>query len=143
MTKPCQVDFYVLAPSSEPAEQVVCRLALMAWEQGHRVAICADGPEAARRLDELMWEEPPGRFLPHASGADDGSAPVHILPDNRAISAHRDTVINLCDEAVPDPARFARLLEIVPVDESRRAASRLKFSTYRAGGLPPRHHPVD
>ena len=140
MSTACQVDFYVLARATQSAEQLACRLAMMAWEQGHRVAVCAGDRAAAARLDELMWEEPPGRFLPHATGADDGTAPVQVLAGNRDIAPHRDLVINLCPEAVPDPGRFARLCEIVPFDPAQRDASRVKFRAYRDGGLSPEHH---
>lgn len=136
----CQVDFYVLARATQSAEHLACRLSMMAWEQGHRVAVCAADAESARRLDELMWDHPPGRFLPHASGADDGSAPVQILAGLADIAPHRDLVINLCPEAVPDPTRFARLCEIVPAEPAQRDASRVKFRTYRDGGLSPEHH---
>mgnify|MGYP000281859970 CR=1 FL=1 len=71
MSTACQVDFYVLARTTQSAEQLACRLAMMAWEQGHRVAVCTASDPDARRLDELMWDDPPGRFLPHATGADE------------------------------------------------------------------------
>jgi DNA polymerase-3 subunit chi len=140
MATACQVDFYVLARPTQSAEQLACRLAMMAWEQGHRIVVCTTDDAAARRLDELMWDEPPGRFLPHATGTDDGAAPVHIQPGNAGIAAHRDLVINLCPEAVPESGRFARLCEIVPADPAQRSASRVKFKIYRDSGLSPEHH---
>ncbi|MEJ2401484.1 MAG: DNA polymerase III subunit chi [Xanthomonadales bacterium] len=143
MTSACQVDFYVLARTTQSAEQLACRLSMMAWEQGHRVAVCTGSERAAERLNELMWDDPPGRFLPHATGPDDGTAPVQILAGHGGITPHRDLVINLCPEAVPDPERFARLCEIVPADSAQRDASRVKFRTYRAGGLSPETHSME
>jgi DNA polymerase-3 subunit chi len=140
MSDTCQVDFYVLARATQSAEELACRLALMAWEQGHRVVVCTADAQAARQLDERMWDLPPGRFLPHASDADDGAAPVQIVAGHGAIAPHRDLVINLCTEAVPEPGRFARLCEIVPAEPAQRDASRVKFRTYRASGLSPEHH---
>ena len=140
MATDCQVDFYELARATQSAEQLACRLAMMAWEQGYRIAVCLGDGDAVRRLDEFMWEEPPGRFLPHASGEDDGAAPVQIMAGNRSIAAHRDLVINLCPEAVPEPGRFTRLCEIVPFEPAQRTASRVKFRTYRDSGLSPEHH---
>jgi len=142
MSASCQVDFYVLSRPDQSADHFACRLAVMAWEQGHRVAVCTPGAEHAQRLDALMWEHPPGRFLPHEAGADDGAAPVHVLAGNREIAAHRDLVINLCPDAVPDPGRFVRLCEIVPADPADREASRHKFRPYRDAGLAPEHHPM-
>jgi DNA polymerase-3 subunit chi len=51
-------------------------------------------------------------------------------------------VINLSDEPLDDPARFTRLLEIVPGDAAHRSASRRKFSSYRERGLNPEHHKI-
>ena len=143
MSAACQVDFYVLARTTQSAEQLSCRLAMMAWEQGHRVAVCTGSDQAARRLDEMMWDDPPGRFLPHASGADDGAAPVQILAGHADIAPHRDLVINLCPDAVPDPERFARLCEIVPADSAQRKASRGKYRIYRELGLSPETHSME
>ncbi|NNJ63934.1 MAG: DNA polymerase III subunit chi, partial [Xanthomonadales bacterium] len=64
MTGTCQVDFYVLADPVRSAESLACQLALMAWEQGHRVCVRTEDELEAQRIDELMWEQPPGRFLP-------------------------------------------------------------------------------
>jgi DNA polymerase-3 subunit chi len=140
MSTDCQVDFYELARATQSAEQLACRLAMMAWEQGYRVAVCLRDGDAVRALDALMWEEPPGRFLPHATGRDDGVAPVQIMAGNGEIATHRNLVINLCPEALADPGRFSRLCEIVPFEPAQRTASRVKFQTYRASGLSPKHH---
>jgi DNA polymerase-3 subunit chi len=122
MADPCQVDFYVLADPSLSAGQLACRLCMMAWEQGHRVAVLAGNEQDADDLDELMWDFPPGRFLPHAPGG--------------------DVVINLGGAAIPQPERFRRLLEIVPADARQKQASREKFRQYREWGLSPGSHDI-
>jgi DNA polymerase IIIc chi subunit len=58
------------------------------------------------------------------------------------IPADRDVVVNLTAEAVPDPERFRRLLEIVPADTQLRESSRIKFRQYRSLGLEPSHHEI-
>jgi DNA polymerase-3 subunit chi len=148
----CQVDFYVLAESAPPAEQLACRLSLMSWEQGHRVSVLAPDENAARSLDELMWDYPPARFLPHergapgpgaaGQGAAGWGAPVSIVSSADQLGADRDVVVNLGNEAVPDPGRFHRLLEIVPAEPHLREASRDKFRYYRKLGLQPSKHDV-
>ena len=40
-------------------------------------------------------------------------------------------------EPVPEPARFRRLLEIVPANPEQREASREKYRAYREQGLSP------
>lgn len=140
MAADCQVDFYVLTGRTAGPGEFACRLCLMAWEQGHRVSVVAAGADAAAALDELMWSFPPGRFLPHAVGADDAVAAVCIVPAAGELPADREVVLNLGAEPVPDPARFRRLLEVVPADPQLRDASRLKYRHYRELGLEPVTH---
>ena len=81
-----------------------------------------------------MWQYPEGRFVPHARAGDPdaGKAPVNI--GTLAGLNPADVVINLCPEAVPQPERFSRLLEIVPYADNEREASRVKYKTYRNHG---------
>ena len=143
MADPCQVDFYVLTGARPTAGQLACRLSLMAWEQGHRVSVVAGDESAARELDELMWDYPPARFLPHERGPADAEVPVSIVLRADQAGADRDVLINLAGDPVRDPSRFRRLLEIVPADDRLRAASRDKFRHYRSIGLQPDHHEIN
>jgi DNA polymerase-3 subunit chi len=138
----CQVDFYVLARPGQSAERLACQLAMMAWEQGHRVTVLTADENGARTLDEIMWDYPAGRFLPHARGTAGPDTPVSIEAHAADIPGDRDVVINLAEKAVPEPGRFKRLLEIVPGREHERRASRLKFREYRELGLDPASHTI-
>ena len=139
----CRADFYVLARPTQSAEEVVCRLAMKAWEQGLRVLVRTGDPGEANRLDELMWDYPPGRFLPHDLGAGVADTPVSIAPAGEDIPDHRDLVINLAIDPVPRPERFRRLCEIVPAEERHREASRHKYRIYREQGLALDKHDLD
>lgn len=143
MTAACQVDFYVLQDPSLSAEQLSCRLALMAWEQGHRIMVLAEDQAQAGRLDELMWEYPPGRFLPHGQKQRPVSAPVMIGVMTELDDAAAAVIINLTRHAVPQAERFCRLLEVVPANAAQRQASRAKFREYRSRGLEPASHPIN
>jgi DNA polymerase-3 subunit chi len=138
----CQIDFYVLDSPDQSAEHFACRLAIMAWEQGHNVAVLTADEDDAKSLDEVMWDYPPGRFLPHSRGKAGSDTPVCIDTHHAEIQADRDVVINLADNAVPEPGRFKRLLEIVPSAEHKRLASRHKFREYRDLGLNPESHKI-
>jgi len=143
MSESCQVDFYLLGKSSAGAARLACRLALMALEKNHKVFIIAASEASGDELDELMWQYPEGRFIPHArSGAEDSArAPVNI--GTLASLNPADVVINLCPVAVPQPERFARVLEIVPAADNAKEASRQKFRIYRNMGLNPRTHEIN
>ncbi len=136
----CQVDFYLLGSPSLEAERLACKLALMAWERGHRVCVVGRDDTQLETLDRLMWSTPEGRFLPHEIG-DGHPAPVGLVrqpPDDTG-----DVVINLTETALSPPAGWNRLLEIVPHHPAERAASRDKFRAYRAQGLDPRKHDIN
>jgi len=139
----CQVDFYLLGASSSGADKLACRLALMAWERKQRIFIITANESSGKQLGELMWQYPDGRFLPHtgASEEDSGKAPVNI--GTLSGLNPTDVVINLCPEAVPQPERFSRVLEIVPYAESERQASRVKYKTYLNQGIKPQTHNIN
>lgn len=147
MTDQCQLDFYVLATPGLDARHLACRLALMSWERGHHTIVVTDSDTAAREIDELMWESPPNRFLPHQQDTENkaSSAPVLITQMSGMHGARlneAEVVINLCPEPVPEPGRFKRLLEIVPHQDAERENSRKKFKVYRDQGISPRMHEI-
>ncbi len=137
-----QVDFYLLKDPSLSADHLACRLAMMAWEQRQQVFIVATGEAHLARLDELMWQYPPDRFLPHTLATDQNvkKSPVTmgLSSDLKAVSV----VINLCPEAIPQATRFNRILEIVPFVQEQRDASRAKYKTYLQLGLKPQTHGI-
>jgi len=142
MGQGCQVDFYILSSADRSAEQLACHLALMAWEQGHRISVLTNDAGEARRLDAFMWEFPPERFLPHGMGPEAAEAPVRILPLSDPVAGDTDVLINLSVSPVQDPARFSRLLEIVPAEAGQRERSRDKFRYYRELGLSLETHEI-
>jgi DNA polymerase-3 subunit chi len=137
-----QVDFYQLGDAGLDAGRLACRLALMAWERGHRIVILAESAGAATQLDELMWESPAGRFLPHGKADDDtgARAPVRIIEGRGLKDA--DVVINLCAQPVTATDQFRRLLEIVPHRQADRIAAREKYRYYKDQGLQPAYHEI-
>ena len=112
----------------------------MAWERNQAVYVITATDKACEQLNELMWQYPEGRFLPHAvTGSQDcAQTPVNI--GKLSGLNPTDVVINLCQEAVPDPQRFIRILEIVPFATDQRQASRVKYKTYCNLGLNPQTH---
>lgn len=140
MDTACQVAFYVLPDARQSPAHVACRLALKAWEQGHCVMVLAADEVALDSLNEVMWEIPAGRFLPHSINTTDPNTPVSIGIQGTAIPDGRDVLINLSDQPVKDASRLQRLLEIVPGTEEKRLASRQKFRAYREMGLETTTH---
>jgi len=139
----CQVDFYLLGEASPGAAKLACRLALMALERKQKIFIITSSDAKGKQLDELMWQYPEGRFLPHATIEDRDSAKAPVKIGTLSGLNPADVVINLCPEAVPQPERFSRVLEIVPYADDEKTASRVKFRNYRNLGLKPQTHEIN
>jgi DNA polymerase-3 subunit chi len=140
--EPCQVDFYLLGESSSGASILACRLALMAWERKQEIFIITATASSAKQLDDLMWQYPEGRFLPHARANEQDSAKAAVNIGTLSDLNPTDVVINLCSEVVPQAERFSRVLEIVPFADDERQASRVKYKTYRNLGIKPQTHEI-
>lgn len=131
------MDFYLLGDPAAEAGNVACRLALMAWERNQTVFVIAPTESSAMQLDDEMWQYPQQRFLPHALAGTPESAKAAVNIGTLSSLNPADVVINLCPEAVPQPQRFSRVLEIVPYASDERKASRVKYKAYRKLGLMP------
>jgi DNA polymerase-3 subunit chi len=138
-----QVDFYLLSSASHQADVFACRLAMMAWERKQRIYVIAATESLASQLDEQMWQTPDKRFLPHSTTDSQHAGKAPVIIGTLSGLNPTDVVINLCPDAVPQPERFQRVLEIVPFDDSERQASRQKYKTYRNLGLKPRTHEIN
>ena len=139
----CQVDFYLLGQSSPGANKLACRLAMMALERKQRIFVVTTSEASSEQLDELMWQYPEGRFVPHTRIEDQDAAKAPVIIGGLSSLNQADVVINLCPEAIPQPGRFGRILEIVPFAKEEREASRLKYKSYRKLGLNPRTHEIN
>lgn len=139
----CQVDFYLLTDPAVEASKFACRLAMMAWERKQSIFIINADQPSCDRLNDIMWQYPEGRFLPHARVEDPEAARSPVCLGTLSDLKPADVVINLCTEAVPQPEMFGRVLEIVPFANDERQASRVKYKTYRNSGLNPRTHEIN
>jgi DNA polymerase-3 subunit chi len=132
------IDFYFNAADRL---QVACRLAAKSLASRKRLLVYAPEPEIAQRLDRLLWTWPAIGFVPHcmAGEAIAAETPVLIARDAEA-TPQADVLLNLGTECPPTFERFARLLEIVSLDEGERRAGRARYAWYRERGYPIRNH---
>ena len=135
-----RVDFYILNDVDELAKQrFACRLACRAVAEGERVHVRAPA-DAAGEIDELLWNYPPDRFLPHARSAEATSEPVAIgAPEETPNGA--GVLVNLAADVPESLAKLTRVSEIVLATE--RSAGRAKYRHYRERGYPLFHHELD
>ena len=124
------IDFYF---NAEDRLQVACRLAGKALKQSQRLLIYAPDPEAASRIDKLLWTWPAIGFVPHcaAHSALAAETPVLIATDERT-PAQCELLLNLGADCPPHFERFTRLLEVV--GEADKEAARGRYRFYRERG---------
>ncbi|MEN1729165.1 MAG: DNA polymerase III subunit chi [Pseudomonadota bacterium] len=129
-----RVDFYELSGRFSDPLFVATVLVGRAWPKSGTVAIVAPRDQLVE-LDERLWSEPEGRFIPH--GIKPATAPIVLAEDapDRA-----DILINL-DPTAPLPGgQFDRVLELVPSDEQTREKLRDRWRGWKQRGAEVNHH---
>ena len=88
-----QVDFYQLAGT--PPEQVIAGIAEKIIAGGGRLIVIAEDESYLARLDRMLWDQAPIRFLPHglAGGPDDPRQPVLLTASPDAPNLARNALI--------------------------------------------------
>ncbi len=134
-----RVDFYILEDEARDAcMRFACRLGLKAFGNGQPVHVHVTDGAAAEHLDELMWDYPRHRFLPHEIATPDAAprSPIHI---GHAPPHHEEgLLINLADDIPSFFGRFDRVAEIIVGETRDLGRSRYKY--YRDRGYPLHHH---
>lgn len=132
-----KVDFYILSASGEVArQQFACRLAEKAYKLKNKVHIHVSAPEAAARIDDLLWTFRDGSFVPHellGMSTNCPASPVTIGCD-RFPPGDFDLLINLGDSIPGQVGAFPRVAEVVTSDEECKSLSRKRFVNYRDQG---------
>ena len=135
-----RVDFYLLDDLTVMAgARFACRLALKAVQGGQQVYVHTDSAAQSTQFDDLLWDYPRHRFVPHACVAtdqtDQRTTPLligHTEPPTDNV------LINLGADIPEFFGRFERVAEIV-VGE-RREIGRERYRFYRDCGYPLHHH---
>jgi DNA polymerase III subunit chi len=126
------IDFYF---NAEDRFQVACRLAGKALAQKKRMLIYVPEPEAASRIDKLLWTWPAIGFVPHCAPHDPLAAETPVLiASNPESPGECELLLNLGAECPPHFERFERLLEVVATDEAERQAARARYRFYQSRG---------
>ena len=132
------IDFYF---NAEDRFQVACRLAGKALAQRKRMVIYAPAPEAASRIDRLLWTWPAIGFVPHCALHDPlaPDTPVLIAADAET-PPYCELLLNLDAQCPPHFERFERLLEVVAADDAERQAGRGRYRFYLERGYRIANH---
>lgn len=138
-----RIDFYILQDvDMDAACRFACRLAAKALGGGVPVHLHVDDGAAAADLDELLWNYPANRFIPHARQDYPGTATAAPVMVGWQPPAEPDGVlVNLSAEVPEFFGRFERVAEIIV--DANRAAGRQRYRFYRDRGYPLFKHDLD
>lgn len=129
------ITFYLMSETAQEhidaCERLACELAAQSWGNGPLYLFCQDGAQA-QRLDELLWQLPADRFVPHQLQGELGQAPVEIgdQPPRRRYSL----LINLAAQAPLFAGHFPQVVDFVPTEENAKQQARERYKQYRLAG---------
>lgn len=120
----------------------VCRLLRKAVGAGAKVVVLGDAAQL-QRLDLDLWAVSPTDFLPHtlvvATAPSTGHReernphdrnPIVLTPAIALAQAPREVLVNLTEQVPQEFAQFARVIEVVGLDDTDRAEARLRWKRY-------------
>lgn len=118
-----------------------CRLARKAYAARANVVLLADSPDQAQALNEALWTLSDTDFIPHVMAGDPLAAqtPVIVAASDEAELPHYDMLVNLTRRTPANFARFARMFEIISIDEDDAAAGRKRYVAYKQQSYPLTH----
>ncbi|HEU4851632.1 MAG TPA: DNA polymerase III subunit chi [Telluria sp.] len=133
-----RVDFHTNIPDKVA---YACRLARKAYGASGKIVLLAADEEQAAQLNESLWTFSETDFLPHVM-AGDALAPQTPIIVTSSLSAplpHTDILVNL-GQSIPDGVdRFARVFEIVSIDEQDAQEGRKRYAAYKQQSYPLTH----
>lgn len=113
-----------------------CRLLRKALASKVQVLVVAPA-DLLRRLDVLLWTFSGPDFIPHAKAGDDprvlSASPVLLLESSEDVP-HQQVLLNLGHEVPAGFEKFARLIEIVGLDDEDRQQARSRWKDYANAG---------
>jgi DNA polymerase-3 subunit chi len=133
-----RIDFHTNIPDKLA---YACRLARKAYSAKAKIVLLAEDAAQAAALNEALWTLSNIDFLPHVM-ADDPLAPetpIIITDSEVAALPHHDMLVNLTRRTPANFAEFARLFEIISIDESDAAAGRQRYVAYKKQSYPLTH----
>jgi DNA polymerase III subunit chi len=122
-----------------------CRLLRKAYLKGARLVALVE-PEALDALDTALWTLSGGEFVPHARPGDSPAvhrrSPIVLTTE---VPAAEDVppgavLVNLKASFPAGFEAFARVIEVVTLEESDRQQARERWRQYRAQGIEPQRH---
>jgi len=137
-----EVAFHFNAPDKQA---YACRLLRKGYLKGARLVVRTDAASLAA-LDAALWTFSAGDFIPHGREGDPPAvlqrSPVHLYGEvlGPVDDPASSVLVNLCASMPPTYERFARVIEVVGLDEHDRLQARERWRAYRQRGVEPVRH---
>ena len=132
-----EIAFHFNAPDKEA---YVCRLLRKAVAANAKVVVVVP-PEKMAQLDESLWTFSQLEFLAHcrmdSPQALRQASPVHLASTLDAMDdlTPRDVLLNLGDKVCAGFEQFARVIEVVTLDDTDRQHARSRWKQYTDQGF--------
>lgn len=133
-----RIDFHTNIPDKLA---YACRLARKAYAAKAKVVVLAEDAAQAEALDSALWTLSPLDFIPHVLAGDPlaGQTPVIVTFDEAAPLPHHEMLVNLTRRMPATLDKFARVFEIISIDEDDAAAGRQRYVAYKKQNYPLTH----
>ena len=133
-----RIDFHTNIPDKLA---YACRLVRKAYAAKAKVVVLVDSAAQAEALDAALWTVSDTDFIPHVPASDPLAAvtPVIVTFDEAVALPHHDMLVNLTRRTPLNLAQFARVFEIISLDEDDAAAGRQRYAAYKKQSYPLTH----
>ncbi|NNG22785.1 DNA polymerase III subunit chi [Telluria aromaticivorans] len=133
-----RIDFHTNIPDKLA---YACRLARKAYAAKAKVVVLVDSAAQAEALDAALWTVSDTDFIPHVFADDPLAAvtPIIVTFDEAVALPHHDMLVNLTRRTPARLDEFARVFEIISLDEDDAAAGRQRYSAYKKQSYPLTH----
>ncbi|MEM8514298.1 DNA polymerase-3 subunit chi [Massilia sp. MP_M2] len=133
-----RIDFHTNIPDKLA---YACRLARKAYGARAKIVVLADSPEQAEALNAAMWSLSDTDFIPHVMAGDAlaPQTPIVITDNEDSELPHHDMLVNLTRRRPRNFTHFARVFEIISIDEEDAAEGRKRYIAYKKESYPLTH----
>lgn len=140
--------FFLLSDNAEQAStqqhQAVADIACSLYEKKRQCRILCNDQAQAEAIDELLWQLPTDRFVPHKIGfeGDDKPAPIELHWElNKRWT--RLPLINLQQTFNHELLNCHLVYDFVPTEESAKQQARERYKYFRSSAFELATHPID
>ena len=133
-----RIDFHTNIPDKLA---YACRLARKAYGARAKIVVLADSAEQADALNAAMWTVSDTDFIPHVMAGDSlaPQTPIVITDNEDSELPHHDMLVNLTRRRPRNFTQFARVFEIISIDEEEAAEGRKRYIAYKKESYPLTH----